>query len=231
LDYTSYITALTTEMVVQPDDVSFNAILPDIIDYAEQRIYRELDLLSTVTRDATAAFTTLTRSFTFPQHFVTTQQINVITPAGQPPASGTRVSLTPVSKEYLDYVWPSLAGASVPKSFAMLTDQTIIVGPWPDATYTVEVVGTTRPAPLGTGNPQTFLTLYLPDLFLAASMVFASGYMRNFGSQADDPRMSASWEDQYGKLLASANVEEMRKKFNGPGWASMSPTPLASPRT
>ncbi|MCV9940905.1 hypothetical protein OIU35_31530 [Boseaceae bacterium BT-24-1] len=227
--YDTYRAALAVEMVTSVDDVNFVAILPTIIDYAEQRIYRELDLLSTVTSDGSGALSIGSRDFTFPQHFVTSQQVNVITPAATAPASGTRNPLTPVTKEYLDNVWPSAAGAALPTVFAMITDQTIIVGPWPDAAYRVEVVGTIRPAALSESNTNTFLTDYLPDLFLAASMVSASGYMRNWGSQADDPKMAVSWESQYGALKASADVENMRSKYASSAWSSMSPKPLASP--
>lgn len=228
--YETYRAALALEMVTTLADGNFTAILPTIIDYAEQRIYRELDLLSTVATNVAGALSANNRQFTFPQHFVTSQQINVITPAGtSDPALGTRVPLTPTTKEYLDNVWPSAVSAGVPGQYAMITDQSIIVGPWPDAAYTVEVVGTIRPTPLSSDNQTTFLTLYLPDLFLAASMVSASGYMRNFGAQSDDPRMSASWESQYQTLKASADIEEMRKKYAGPSWASMSPKPIANP--
>ena len=72
-------------------------------------------------------------------------------------------------------------------------------------------------------NTTTILTTYVPDLFMAASMVFASGYMRNFGSQADDPRMSQSWENQYQLLKASAQTELARQRFESWGWSSGSP--------
>jgi hypothetical protein len=226
----TYRTALAVEMVTSVGDPNFVAILPTIIDYAEQRIYRELDLLTTVTRDTTGALLTSDRRFTFPQHFVTSQQINVITPAGTvDPALGTRVPLTPVTKEFLDNVWPSAGGAATPQYYAMVTDQTIIVGPWPNGAYQVEVVGTVRPDPISAVNPTTFLSLYLPDLFLAASMVSASGYMRNFSAQSDDPRMAVSWEAQYQALKASADVENMRAKYASSAWTSMQPTPIATP--
>lgn len=228
-DYASYRAALAVEMVTDIGDPNFVAILPTIIDYGEQRIYRELDLLSTVTRDDSGFFVAANRDFPFPQHFVTSQQINVITPVGSTTGAGTRNPLIPTTKEYLDFVWPSASGANIPTSYAMLDDQTIIVGPWPDAAYRVEVVGTIRPAPISEANPQTFLSLYLPDLFLAASMVSASGYMRNFGSQADDPKMAQSWESQYQALKGSADVENMRAKYASSAWSSMSPKPLATP--
>jgi hypothetical protein len=79
-------------------------------------------------------------------------------------------------------------------------------------------------------NPVTFLTQYLPDLLVAAGMIFASGYMRDFGSQSDNPQQSNSWESQYQTLFKSANLLELRKKFAGPGWTSLSSLPIAPVR-
>lgn len=233
-DYTTYSAALAELMVTTPTQADFVAIRPSIIDYAEQRMYRELDLLNTVIRDASAVFSASNRNFTLPTGqgtFIVINGINAITPAGSAPDAGTRVPLTPTTRDVLDRIWPSVTGAGVPNEFAMITQGTIVVGPWPDAAYTVEVIGTQRPAPLTSVNTSTFLTTNLPDLFMAASMVFASGFMRNFGSQADDPKMAMSWETQYKTLFASANVEEYRKKYQSAGWSSQSPAPLASPRT
>jgi len=232
--YTTYTAALAELMVTTTTDADFIAIEPSIIDYAEQRLYRELDLLATVTRDS-APLAANNRNFTFPTNngrFVVANGINVITPSSQTvPDNGARHPLTATSRDALDLLWPSATGATVPTLFAPITDQTIIVGPWPDAGYTVEVIGFIRPAPLSATNTSTFLTLYLPDLFLAASMIFASGFQKNFGAQSDDPQMAQSWEGQYNKLFASANVEENRRKWAAGGWSSQQPTPLATPAT
>ena len=144
------------------------------------------------------------------------------------PDNGTRNQLVPCSRDVLDILWPSTTGAGVPALYAMITDQEIIVGPAPGAAYTCEVIGTIRPPPLSASNTVTVLTLYLPDVFLAASMVYMSAYMRNFGAQADDPKMATSWESHYQTLLASANVEEMRKKYSSGAWSSLQPTPIAT---
>jgi hypothetical protein len=42
--------ALATAIVVDPRDPDFLNILPSCIDYAEHRLYAELDLLNAVTR-------------------------------------------------------------------------------------------------------------------------------------------------------------------------------------
>lgn len=232
LTYNTFVTSLANMISVDPTDDGFVAALPNIIDDAEQRLYRELDLLSTVVT-ATEVMTASSRRFTLPTTsgtFVVVEEMNAITPAGTTdPEAGTRVPMLPVSKEYLDAVYPSVAGAGVPTNFAPISQQDWIVGPWPDAAYTIEVVGTIRPAPLSSSNQTTFLSQYLPDVFLAAALVFSAGYQQNFSSMGDNPQQSVTWESHVQKLIDSAKVEEIRKKFGSQGWSSKSPDPIATP--
>jgi hypothetical protein len=231
LTYATYKTALATLSVVPETDPNWLSILPDAIEYAELRIYRDLDLLSTVQANTSFSTTTNASKVSLTQGtFVTLQNVNVITPAGTSnPDLGTRVPLLPVSKEYIQYAWPSSTNAAVPYYFAMIDERTFSLGPWPDAAYTLEIIGTVRPDTLSVSNPTTFISQYLPDIFLMASMIFISGYQRNFGRQSDDPQMAQSYENQYMALLKGATVEEYRRKFAASGWTSTSPSPVATP--
>ena len=226
LTYTTYVAQIANLMALDSTTADFQTQLPGMIDYAEQRIYRELDLLSTVVRDNTGVLVSGNRNFTLPTTsngpFVTVQGINVITPVSTAADDGTRNALQPVSRDYLDLVWNSVSGATVPQLFAMIDQENIILGPWPDSTYGVEVIGTIRPNPLSSTNTTTFLTDYLPDLFVMASMVYGSAYMKNFGAQADQPQMSSSYEMQTQTLMASAMKEETRKKFASYSFTSLS---------
>jgi hypothetical protein len=230
LTYATYKTALATLSVVPETDTNWLLILPDAIDYAELRIYRDLDLLSTVTTDTSFSTTANASKVQLTQGtFVTLQNVNVITPAGTSnPDLGTRNPVLPVSKEYIQYSWPSSTNAGIPEYFAMIDERTFSLGPWPDDAYTLEIIGTYRPATLSVSNTTTFISQYLPDLFLMASMIFVSGYQRNFGRQSDDPAMAQSYESQYQALLRGATVEEYRKKFAASGWTSISPSPVAT---
>ncbi len=227
--YLTYKAALQTMMVSQAPDVPFDTILPSIIDSAEQRIYRELDLISTVITDTAVVTAAGTREVSIPNTFVVVNDIAIFTPAGSTPATGTRKSLVPASRSMLDVLWPSAAVTDEPELFSMTTQWTMVLGPSPDGAYTMEVVGTTRPAPLSASNTTTFISERLPDLFMAASMVFAAGYQRDFGSMANDPQMGHSWEAQYQTIKASADVEEARKHMRASAWTSQPPAPLASP--
>lgn len=231
LNYATYKTQLALLSVVPETDENWLTLLPSAIDYAELRIYRDLDLLSTVRANTDTVTVANASKVEFAEGlFVTLQDINVITPAGTTdPDAGTRVPLLPVAKEFIQYAWPSATGAGVPKYFAMLRDNVVMLGPWPDAIYTLEIIGTQRPATLSATNTETFISKYLPDLFLMASMVYVSGYQRNFGRQSDDPQMAQSYETQYQTILKTAVVEEFRKKFAASAWTSMTPSPVATP--
>lgn len=231
LTYTTFQNSVLNLMPDVASNPRFSTDLPNIIDYAELRCYRDLDLLNTK-KTATATLTAGNRNLGLDGTFVVTEEINVITPAtatSADSASATRNYLVPTSKEVLNVIWPSSTGSSVPVYFAMLSQSAVLLGPWPDQAYTVEVVGTFRPTPLSANNATTLLSTFFPDLFLAAAMVRTAGLMKDYGAQSDDPKLAQSWENQYTLLLRSAEVEEKRKKFQAEGWSSAQPSQIATP--
>jgi hypothetical protein len=231
LTYAQYKTQIATLAVVEETDPAFLEILPQMITYAENRMYRDLDFLFTSTSLTGYAIVPGSRAVTIPEGtLVVSEQINVLTPAGTVnPNLGTRNPLLPVTKEFLDAVYGNATSTGVPKYWCPFNDNLFLVGPYPDQQYYVEIVGTYRPASLSSSNTTTFISLYLPDVFIMASMVYVSGYQRNFGRQSDDPAMAQSYESQYQTLLKGAAVEEARKKFEASGWTSQAPAPVATP--
>lgn len=232
LNYTTYVSQVSNLMVIPSSDPNFVTMLPGMIDYAEQRVYRELDLLYTQATD-TGAVTASNRNFTLPTNvgtYIIVDQINIITPVTAGTSNGTRSPVKPVALEFINAVYPSAQTAKgVPEFYAMYSNTVVTFGPSPDAAYTAEVTGTQRPTPLSSGNSSTILTQYIPDVFLAASMVFGFGYMRDFGGQSDNPQASQSWENQFQLLMKSAVVEQARARFQGEAWTSEGPSPIATP--
>lgn len=220
LNYTSYIASVANLAVVPTTDANFVQIIPSMIDYAEGRIYRDLNLISTVISDSSATLTANSKNFTLPTSvgvFNTVTQVNVITPVGATISNGTKVSLIRSSLKALNFLYPlgtAPTSPSIPTMYAMFNDTSIAVGAAPGDNYRVEIVGTVRPAALSGSNPTTYLVTYLPDLFVAASMIFVAGFQKNFSSTADDPQSAMSWEKQYKFLLGSAATEEARRRFN-----------------
>lgn len=237
--YASFVAQLALEAQFNATDPNFLANLPSCIDYATNRITRELNLLSTITQNSTLVTSVGSRVVnlaTLNPVFNTLQDINVITPAGTTnPDLGGRVTLTIQSRAFMNAVYgtaPAAGGtAATPQYFAMVTDQIIQVGPYPDAAYTLEIIGTVRPTPLSPTNATNWIGTYLSDLFLAAAMIQMAGFMRSFGQQADDPKLAVSWEEQYKTLRDSAGVEDAMRKYFSTGWTAQLPSAYNSART
>jgi hypothetical protein len=234
--YVSEIAAITaiSSTVLESGDNNFSGIMPGIIDYAEGRLYRDLDLPATTVTSTATVCSSGVRSIslsTAAGTLLVLEAVNLLTSAGAPSSAATRVPLMPASKAVIDTVYPSAATAQTgqPEFFARITDTQLILGPTPDAPYGTEITATIRPNPLSASNSSTWLTQNVPELMVAAGMIFASGYMRNYGSQSDDPRMSVSWESQYQALLGSQKIDTLRMKFMSDAWTSQQPNAVATP--
>lgn len=223
-------------------DSNLIAMFPRVIEYGELRIYREIDFLATLASQ-TATLTASSRNVALPTNVIVLQSANVITPSSVTnPDLGTRRPLQRVSLDFINAVWPSATPPTTPSvptwyaeiglpaigSTTTAGPIQIVVGPAPDATYTLECIGTVRPSPLSPSNPTTLITTYMPDLFVAACMIFVTGYQRDFGAQTDDPKSSLSWEQQYNTLKAGVDIEEMRKKAQSAEWSAYQPSPVAN---
>ena len=233
MNYNDYVQQIATMAVIPVTDPNFTIIIPQMINYAELRMQRDLDFLSTQTSNSTYSFTSGSNLLTITtSSFIVLQTVEVINGVGNSSA------LLPVAKEYIQNVWGGGSTQGLPTIFAVyggdsatagLTSQNILVGPTPDSNYSVRLTGTIRSAPLSATNTTTFISTYLPDLFIMASMIYVSAYQRNFGRINDDPAMAQTYESQYQGLLKSAMVEENRKKYESAAWTSYSPAPFAAP--
>lgn len=214
-NYSTFVAALVAETNIEAANAGLVAILPTLIDQTEGKIYREpsLNFLSTVVTDDTGFTTAGQQLFTLPRPFTVLEDVNLV-------QGNERIPLEKTSRQWLQAIYPLRIANSptdMPTMWAPITDQVIRLGPTPGGTTQLECTGVARPANLSADNPVTWLWTNLGDLAFAAAMVFASGYMRNFGSQADDKAMALSWAGVYADLLPGAASEEMRRKATGGG--------------
>jgi hypothetical protein len=253
--YAEYVAALQFLAVMQDANgqALLNQILPQVISYSELRLYRNplLDFLAARTTDTTQITTRGIRSVPIPPQIVVVEEVSLLLPANTRPTAALgvpagmqRVPLLRTTQPWLDLTWPteSLVQAPVPFEtyYALFSEEettvgddpipgasSFLIGPTVDDAYYVEVNGTFRPAPLSEANPQTFISIYLPDLMISTSMVWICGMQKNFGAAADDPRSALYWEAIVREQLQSSQVEEARKKSLSVGSSSYAPTPLA----
>ena len=233
MDYNAYVQQISTMAVVPVTDTNFQIILPQMISYAELRMQRDLDFLSTQISNSNYSLTAGNGNLTIPTSaFVVMETFEVID------GSGSSMPLLAVGKEFIQNVYGTGSSTGLPQYFAVyggdsattgLTSQNMIIGPIPDLNYAIRLTGTVRSAPLSASNTTTYISTYLPDMFIMASMIYISAFQRNFGRQSDDPQMAQSYESQYQILKDSALLEENRKKFEAAAWTSYSPAPAATP--
>jgi hypothetical protein len=225
--------------IVQGVDDSFNVLIPQAVNYAELRIQRDLDLLPARTSLATAVVSGNPNLTLSVDAFVTLETIVVNN-------GGALSPLLPVSREFIQNVY--LGGTQgVPQYFAMYggdaatggnTSNIVLLGPTPDSNYPITITGMVRlpslylnATALLAGTATTFISAYLGDLLIQASMIYVSQFQRNFGPAlpTNDGSMPGAYESQYQILLQGAQSEEGRKKFAASGWSSMSQPTVATP--
>ena len=219
MNYSQFQTYIQTLVVDQLPSANFVTIFPAAIQDAEDRIYRELDFLATRTVDSSVTFTPGTRQLSLPVSIIVVQGLAAISPAGSAPDAGTRNQLEIVSLDFIDSVWPSAAQSGLPQYVALKDNATIVVAATPDQAYKLETTGIFRPLALSASNTTTYISTQYPDLMIAATMVFLSGWQKNFGEQSDDPKMAMSWENLYQDRRRSTFEEEQRRKGQSEGWS------------
>lgn len=229
MTYAEFITAVAALCAIEEDDANLLAIMPQAIADAEGRIYNDIDMMAMRTRASSHLLASGNRNITLADgEFLTVDRISILTPAGSTsPDSAARVPLTATTPEFLDEVYNSASVSGQPTYWAIRDATSIIVGPWPNGDYTTEVSGTRRPDALSATNTTTPLSRDMPELLVAAAMVFLTGWQKNFGAQSDDARMAVSWEAKYQASLAGWRGQEARKKLEAAGWTSRPPAAAA----
>ena len=233
LTLTSYQAALVTQVPSLVADPNYQTILPVMLDYAELSIQRDLDLFASHGLQALGNLTPGAPTFTIPDTIIVLEQLFYV------PPTGGRLPIVPCTDVALNWIYSGAANGP-PKvwNFLPMTQandltgtpvQLIEVGPAPDQAYPLLAFATSRLSSLAVNPNGTFISLNMPDLLWAASLVYLSGYTKNFGAMMDDPKMAMSWSAEYQRLLKSAEVEEARKKFQSQAWTAEIPAPLATP--
>lgn len=240
--YSQLLADVASTIVVDATNSALLAIFPEWVLAAEGRIVRELDLVAANIRDSSGSTTAGSRNFNLPTSlgtFLIVSDINVISPASTAPESGTRNRLTPVSLAVLDWTYNSSIASGLPSQFAYVTQDTyispaqsqIVFGPWPDATYRVEVIGVIQPAGLTSTNTQTWLSTNLYDVLFKAVMIEAASWMQNYGAAGvDNPQMSSTWLAAYNQARDSALTWQARARFASGSWTSQPVEPTAVPQ-
>ena len=224
-------------------DAPLQSVVGQMLSYAEGRIQRDIDALQASAVNQ-YTLTAGNNQLTIPVgDFLVIETLEL-----QQISNGVVVNSTPmipVSMEFIQNCYSGVFSSGVPKYFAMYsnpfgqnpnTNINILLGPSPNYAYTMNVNGAIRMPSLyqfaaagQADTAYTYISQWLPDLLLMASMIFISAYQRNFSATSDSKDMPVNYEQQYRTLLASAISEENRKKGLGSGYSAYSTPVTATP--
>jgi hypothetical protein len=252
LSYNAYIQNVAAMAVVQTVETSgvyafvdapLVTITPSMLNYAERRISRDLDMLSTQTSN-TYTLTAGQNIFSIPVNdFQVVQTLEIVQSGGGGVVNS--YPLLPVSKEMIQNCYGGLASAGQPQYFAMYgsnfgdeqdTEMNVIFGPPPNYPYSLRVTGVQmqpslyQNASAGIADTEyTYISQFYPDLLIMASMIYISAYQRQFGGTSDDPQMGQTYEKQYQALRLGAIPEENKRKGQASAWSPYSTPTAATP--
>lgn len=229
--------------VWQFDDAPLQAIVPQMLNYAELRIQRDIDFLNARSSN-TYTLTQGNNVLSIPiNDFLTLETLEITQTSGGNVVNST--PLIPCSREFIQNCYAGLFSADTPQYFAMYGDNfgdgantyvNVLLGPTPNYAYPVRATGVIRLpslyqfATVGLADTSyTYISQWMPDLLIMASMIYVSAFQRNFSATSDDQPMPMSYEKQYQMLRLGAITEENRRKFQASGWSSYSTPTAATP--
>jgi hypothetical protein len=180
------------------------AQLPELINFAERRISKDLKVLGFVV-SATFTMQANLAVYAKPDRWREIISMNV---GSSPTGTIVRTEMYPRSYEWVRTFWPddtqtnfSTYGVlSPPKYYAHYNYQNIIVAPTPDQAYPAELMYYEEPALLDATNNTNYITQYLPSLLLYSALLECSPFIKNDGR-------IAVWQQMYDKFAAVADGE------------------------
>lgn len=252
LSYNAYVQQLGVLAVAQTQesdgvysfvDEPLETLLPQALNYAELRIQRDIDFLNARTSN-NYTLTAGNSLFSVPiNDFLILETLEVLQESGETVVNST--PLTPVSREFIQNCYAGASQAGVPRWFAMYgdtfgdganTNLNVLLGPTPNYAFPIRVTGVIRLPSLAqyasagpADTSYTYISEFLPDMLMMASMIYVSAFQRNFSATADDPQMGQTYEKQYQALRLGAIGEENRKKFLASAYSSYSTPTAATP--
>jgi hypothetical protein len=252
LSYNLYIQQIGIMAVVQTQetagvfsfvDAAMQGALPSMLNYAELRIQRDLDLLAGQTSN-TYTLTQGVNVFPLPiNDFFAVETIEVLQMNGAQVVNAT--PLLPVSKEFIQNCYGGLSSSGTPQYYAMygdnfgtgaFTNNNILLGPPPNFAYPVRMTGLTKVpsllsyATVGAADTQfTYISAYYPDMLIMASMIYISAFQRNFGVMSDTPDSGMTYEKQYQALRLGGIADENERNLEGSSWTAYATPTSATP--
>jgi hypothetical protein len=177
-------------------DPSFATEIPVFVRQAEQRIYNTVQLAN-LRKNVTGNLTANNKYLQCPSDFLSTYSLAVVD------GTGAYTYLQNKDVNFIRQVYPTPTYTALPKYYAIFgprsdneDELTFIVGPTPDAAYTVELHYYYYPESITVAaNGQTWLGDNFDSALLYGSLIVAYTYMKG------EPDMLALYNQKYGEAV------------------------------
>ena len=180
-----------------------DAIINGFIEDSEWRIMGEVDT-DTGRRYKTAQLIAGTRFIDEPTDALVVRSLQVVDSDGVG-AADNRDFLQYRDTSFMSEFNPTNA-QGVPKYYSLWDDNTIVVAPIPDATYTLQLNYILKPPGLSSTNTTTYLSLNFPNGLLYACLIEAFSFLKGPND------LLQLYEGKYKQVIEGFSIEQMGRR-------------------
>jgi len=192
-------------------NVLSTTIINDMIEHAEDRLFREIDLdvykqYKTTAMTASDPFIAMPGST--PSAFEFTHSLSIYSASGSLGGltDNERLFLQKKDPSFINEYWPNRTSTGVPKYYASWDNDTIIVAPTPSAAFTMELSFNAQPTALSSSNTTTWISNNAPRVLLYACLVEAFKFLKG------PDNMLAMYEQSYNDAVKTLATEQMGRR-------------------
>ena len=195
------------QKIIDYTEVSSNVftdtILNGFIEDAEFRILREVDSDNN-RRYATANLVINTRFIDTPDNLLIVRSAQIVDSDGASSADN-RDFLQFRDTSFMSEYNPTGA-TGVPKYYSWWDQDTIVLAPTPNATYTIQLNYILKPTQLSSTNVQTYISQQFPNGLLYACLVEAFSFLKGPND------LLQLYEGKYKQVLEGFSIEQMGRR-------------------
>jgi len=184
-------------------NVLTDSITNDIIRDAELRIMRDVDVDANK-RYVTAQVISGTRFIDTPQDTLIIRSAQIVDSDGVA-AADNREFLQWRDSSFMSEFNPTNA-QGVPKYYSWWDDDTIVLAPTPNATYTIQLNYILKPETLSSTNTQTYISQQFPNGLLYACLVEAFSFLKGPND------LLQLYEGKYKQVVEGFSIEQMGRR-------------------